>query len=65
MKRVQEELFVHFVVRQFLESQDSQLKRFAREVGGLDLADEKCSLTETYLEFFTETLQENTSWICE
>ena len=65
MKEVQENVFLHFTVKLFLESQEVELSRFVQELSDLDLADERCSLMEDQLEFFTETIVEYTSWICE
>ena len=65
MRQVQEEMFVNFAVRLFLESQESEMKKFLWELEGRDLADEKCTLMEEYLEIFSEAIQENSSWFCK
>ena len=58
----QEELFVNFAVRLFLENQESDMKQFMQRMKGLYLSDEKCSLMERYLVLLTDTIRNENTW---
>lgn len=60
---MQAELFVNFVVRVFMDEEEAELQKFSREMEGLELADERCSLMETAVEQFTAGLQERCTWL--
>ena len=59
---IEEELFVNFSVRTFLESQEEDVNQFTQQLENLQLADEKVSLMERRLCMFGDVLLEDSTW---
>ena len=59
---IEEELFVNFSVRSFLESQETEVQQFTHQLENLQLADEKVSTMETQLAIFGQALVEENTW---
>ena len=60
--QIEEELFVNFSVRTFLESQETEVQQFTHQLENLQLADEKVSTVERQLYSFGEALLEESTW---
>lgn len=59
---IEEELFVNFSVRTFLESQEAEVQQFTHQLENLQLADEKVSTMEKHLLSFGESLLAESTW---
>ena len=59
---IEEELFVNFSVRTFLESEEMEVTQFTHQLENLQLADEKVSMMEGQLAMFGQALVEESTW---
>ena len=59
---IEEELFVNFSVRSFLENQESEVQQFTHQLENLQLADEKVLTMETQLATLGQALVEENTW---
>ena len=59
---IEEELFVNFSVRSFLENQETEIAQFTHQLENLQLADEKVSMMERQLAMLGESLIEESTW---
>ena len=59
---IEEELFVNFSIRTFLENQEEDMQQFTQQLENLQLADEKVSLMERRLCTFGDVLLEESTW---
>ena len=60
---IEEELFVNFSVRSFLESQEEEVHQFTHQLENLQLADEKVSTVERHLDSFGKSLLLESTWL--
>ena len=59
---IEEELFVNFSVRSFLEGQETEVQQFSHQLENIQLADEKVSTMEGQLATFGQALVEENTW---
>ncbi|MCG8622119.1 MAG: hypothetical protein MJE68_09020 [Proteobacteria bacterium] len=59
---IEEELFVNFSVRSFLEGQEADVQQFTHQLENLQLADEKVSTMEGQLASLGQALVEENTW---
>ena len=62
LMQIEEELFVNFSVRSFLESQETEVQQFTHQLEHLQLADEKVSTMEKQLLSFGDALLDESTW---
>ena len=59
---IEEELFVNFSVRSFLENQETEVQHFTHQLENLQLADEKVSTMERQIGTLGQSLVEESTW---